>query len=61
MWFLYTWSDYDRDGDMDLLLVGEWMPLTIFENDSGRLDKVNNLNNGLEKSMGWWWTIESCC
>ncbi len=27
------WTDYDSDGDPDLMLLGEWMPLTIFNNN----------------------------
>ncbi len=30
-----VWSDYDQDGKIDLMIVGEWMPLTIFKNVGG--------------------------
>ena len=26
------WLDIDNDKDMDLVVVGHWMPITIFEN-----------------------------
>ena len=35
-----VWSDTDSDGDMDLLLAGEWMPLTIFKNENGKFTSV---------------------
>jgi hypothetical protein len=53
------WSDYDSDDDPDLLLVGEWMPITIFNNQKGKLVCVQNKNNGLEYSSGWWWKVEA--
>ncbi|MEM6699718.1 MAG: FG-GAP-like repeat-containing protein, partial [Bacteroidota bacterium] len=50
------WSDYDGDGDQDLMIVGEWMPLTIFENEDGSFSKVSN--EELEAEKGWWFCIE---
>ncbi|MEP6730883.1 MAG: VCBS repeat-containing protein [bacterium] len=47
------WRDVDGDGKLDLVLVGEWMPITIFRNmGGGKLAKMDV--RGLEKSSGWW-------
>jgi hypothetical protein len=47
------WKDVDGDGKVDLVVVGEWMPITIFHNNGrGRLEKMSV--PGLEKSNGWW-------
>lgn len=51
------WSDYNNDGAKDLILVGEWMPITLFSNLEGRLHKVTNEENGLTFSYGWWNSI----
>jgi hypothetical protein len=48
-----VWWDYDVDGDIDLAMVGEYMPLTLFSNDGGRFGKRDSLP-GLEKSHGFW-------
>lgn len=50
------WSDYDKDNDMDLILVGEWMPITIFENNNGAFTKKSIPD--FEKTHGWWFSIE---
>jgi enediyne biosynthesis protein E4 len=48
-----VWKDVDGDGKKDLVVVGEWMPITIFHNaGNGRL--VKQSVPGLEKSNGWW-------
>ena len=47
------WQDTDRDGALDLVVVGDWMPLTIFRNaGGGRLTRTTI--RGLERSQGWW-------
>jgi len=48
-----VWRDVDGDGRPDLVVVGEWMPITIFHNaGGGRLVRVTT--PGLERSEGWW-------
>lgn len=48
-----VWTDVDHDGRLDLVVVGEWMPITVFRNMGG--GKLARLKvPGLEKSNGWW-------
>jgi len=51
-----TWTDYDDDGDLDLVMVGEWMPITIYMNTNGKLELTPV--PGLEHSTGWWYAVE---
>jgi hypothetical protein len=47
------WRDVDGDGRLDLVVVGEWMPITVFRNvGGGRLERL--VVPGLQKSNGWW-------
>jgi hypothetical protein len=47
------WEDVDGDDRTDLVVVGEWMPITVFRGTSdGRLERVDA--PGLEDSHGWW-------
>ncbi|WP_394749443.1 FG-GAP-like repeat-containing protein [Spongiimicrobium salis] len=51
------WTDYDKDGQIDLVIVGEWMPITVLKNTNGRFEnKTTEL--GLSESNGWWFSIE---
>ena len=49
--------DFDNDGDLDLIAVGEWMPISLFENQQGQLINVTQ-QKGLENSKGWWFKLE---
>lgn len=44
-------SDYDNDGWTDLIIAGEWMPLTFLHNEQG---KFVNATSGLDNKSGWW-------
>lgn len=52
------WDDFDKDGWVDLIIVGEWSAVTFYRNDSGKLKKVES-NQRLDNAMGWWNTIRS--
>ena len=48
-----TWIDYDHDGKLDLIVVGEWTPVRVFHNEGGRLvDRTKEA--GLKGTEGWW-------
>jgi hypothetical protein len=51
-----AWVDYDGDSRLDLIVVGEWMPIAVFRNTKGgNLERVEL--RGLENSQGWWNTV----
>ena len=46
------WVDVDHDGRLDLVVVGEWMPITVFRNTGTKLERLPV--RGLEHTSGWW-------
>ncbi|GGD38881.1 hypothetical protein GCM10011361_02530 [Muriicola marianensis] len=52
------WTDYDGDEDLDLILVGEWMPITFFQNQNGRLSNQTRAL-GLTETSGFWNSISA--
>ncbi|MBT3385007.1 MAG: VCBS repeat-containing protein [Prolixibacteraceae bacterium] len=52
-----SWLDYDRDGDQDLILVGEWMKVRIYQNDNGHFTDATEVA-GLNETAGWWNSIQ---
>ncbi len=52
-----TWADIDGDQDDDLLVVGEFMPITVFLNNDGIFEN-RTTEWGLQDSNGWWKVIE---
>ena len=47
-----AFSDINKDGQLDLVLAGEWMSLTIFINKKGRFEKTT-----IPNSTGMWQTV----
>jgi enediyne biosynthesis protein E4 len=50
------WTDFDNDGQVDLIIAGEWMPIRFFKNNHGRLEDVTS-GTGLSQVTGMWRSI----
>jgi hypothetical protein len=64
------WTDFDQDGQTDLIVAGEWMPVSFFRNINGKLIPWNadegkaiassaqlatqSANRSIAHSYGWW-------
>ncbi|WP_460923333.1 VCBS repeat-containing protein [Pontibacter brevis] len=46
------WTDADQDGQIDLMVAGEWMPVTLLKNKGGKF--VAAKDTGLQDAIGWW-------
>ena len=47
-----TFADVNNDGWSDLIIAGEWMPVTVFINKGGRFEKTI-----IPQSTGWWQSL----
>jgi hypothetical protein len=53
-----VWADLEGEGGLDLVVVGEWMPITVFKYRGDRL--VNRTRSlGLAETTGWWTAIQA--
>ena len=50
------WDDFDNDGNVDLIIVGEWMKIHFFKNSSNRFVDVSD-KLGFKETVGWWYSI----
>ncbi len=48
-----VWADVNQDQKEDLIVVGEWMPVSIFVNVKGKLQ--NETNHYFSKGYRGWW------
>ena len=50
-----VWTDYNKDGFIDLVVIGEWMRPTVLQNENGE-KLVDNIDagSGLNELTGWW-------
>lgn len=51
-----AFSDFDNDGWPDLVLAGEWMPVTFLRNHKGNFKNVTTAT-GISERKGWWNSI----
>ncbi len=51
-----VFTDFDNDGWYDLVLAGEWMPLTFLKNDKGIFKNISS-GTGISNQIGWWNTL----
>ncbi len=53
-----TWTDVRGSDALDLVVVGEWMPVTVFEQRDGELvDRTEAA--GLDGTEGWWSAVHA--
>lgn len=48
-----VWIDYDHDGALDLVMVGEWTPVRVFHQERGRFVERTR-EAGFAGTEGWW-------
>lgn len=44
------WADIDKDGKKELVVVGDWLPVTVFKFSNGKFMRQYEVPN----SAGWW-------
>ena len=51
------WVDVNQDSYPDAIVVGYWMPISLFINDGKKL--IHQKNNDLENTNGWWNAVKA--
>lgn len=49
-------TDFNNDKQIDLILAGEWMPVTFLKNTGGKFTNVTDAS-GISAQAGWWNSI----
>ena len=52
------WTDFDGDGDEDLIVIGEWTDILFYQNNNGKLAMLEKAF-GLDAHVGWWNSIQA--
>lgn len=47
------WTDFNNDGLMDLIIAGEWMPVTFIKNTGSSFENITE-QTGIGNKTGWW-------
>ncbi|WP_271783050.1 VCBS repeat-containing protein [Aquimarina algiphila] len=51
-----SWTDFDNNGTLDLIIVGEWTPILFYSNDGNTFQNTTT-STGLQNTNGWWSSI----
>lgn len=58
-----SFFDYNNDGFRDIVLAGEWMPMTILQNKNGQFARIQPVFEHAEMSApstnGWWFSVKT--
>jgi hypothetical protein len=49
-------TDFDNDNQVDLIVTGEWMPVSFLKNVKGKFTNVT-AGTGIDGKLGWWNSI----
>ncbi len=49
-----VWTDFNNDKKLDLVVVGDWLPLTFFENKGNKLTNITADHPKLIANKGFW-------
>jgi enediyne biosynthesis protein E4 len=49
-------TDFDQDGKLDFIVVGEWTGIGLFKNTGGSFVNVS-AEQGLAEKLGWWFSV----
>ena len=51
-------SDFDNDDRLDIIVIGEWMPIRAFKNTTSGFKEISEALGLTKDTTGWWWSIE---
>jgi len=51
-------TDFNNDEWMDIIVVGEWMPVRVFQNSESGFTEVSEAMGMNADTTGWWWSIQ---
>lgn len=50
------WTDFNNDNNVDIIITGDWMPITFLQNKGGKFTDVTK-STGLSQTSGWWQSL----
>jgi len=52
------WMNINEDQTAELVVAGEWMPIQVFQFQEGTYKLLHGNSVGLEKTDGWWYSLQ---